>query len=615
MMRRLAISALVVIFLFNHVVLASDFSFSPRSNKAHLIEWRHWEKQSLDDAKREGKPILLSLSAVWCHWCHVMDETTYSAISVIDYINSNFIPVRVDANMRPDIDNLYNQGGWPSTVVLAPDGEIVQGGTYISEESMITWLSDALGILKEDKKGFKEKSDTMKKKRGPARQTDGSAPDLSDIARITTLLESSYDEKYGGFGLSQKFPNPDAIDFLLSGYVSTRNTELMTMISTTLEKMSGGELHDRVEGGFFRYATGRDWSAPHYEKMLDLNAALIRNYASAYMVFGNGDYKKVLNSTVTYIAKHLYNKKTGAFYGSQDAEEEYYRKRERAGVKPPRIDSTIYADSNAQMITGLIVASGATGEKNLIGMAKQTANFIMTNLYSDKAGTYHYYSGQKYLSGLLSDNVLFGLALIDLYNVTGEKKYIDRAEDICRLIIDKFYDKATGRFIPSLETTIVNPTRTGALSDYNTYLSNYRAVILFNRLYYCNGDEDLKRIIENVNAHVSTIYETYGPSAALYGTALRWSLETPFVVTIIARDRNVGRFLLQANKIYIPQKVLKILSLSRQGERIRALGYPVEEAAYVCSGRRCSPALTEPDRLIAGIKRFMANRDGKDKTD
>ncbi len=615
MMKKLAISTILVIFIFNHLVLASDLRFSPRPNKANLIEWRHWEKQSFADAKKEGKPILLSLSAVWCHWCHVMDETTYSAIYVIDYINSNFIPVRVDANMRPDIDNLYNQGGWPSTVVLTPEGEIVQGGTYISQESMIAWLSDALEMLKEDKKGFKEKNETIKKKRGTVRHMEGLAPGVSDIARITNMLESSYDKRHGGFGLWQKFPNPDAIDFLLSEYLNTSDPELQTMISTTLEKMSEGEIYDHVEGGFFRYATAPNWSAPHYEKMLDLNAALIRNYASACIVFGSSNYRKVLNKTITYIGKYLYDKKTGAFYGSQDADEEYYRRTERAGLKPPHVDSAIYADSNAQMITGLIFAYGATGEKSLIRMAKRAADFIMKNLYSDDDGTYHYYFEQKHLSGLLSDNVLFGLALIDLYNVTGDKRYIGRAEDISRLVINRFYDKTNGQFIASLETPIVNPTITSALSDYNTYLSNYRAVILLNRLYYYDGDEKLKNIIKSANSKLCTVYETYEPSAALYGTALRWTMEAPLVVTIIARDENLDRFLLQVNKMYIPQKVVKIISLKRERDRIRTLGYPVEEAAYVCAGKRCSPAFTKPDRLIAGIKRFMENITGKDKMD
>jgi len=111
------------------------------------------------------------------------------------------------------------------------------------------------------------------------------------------------------------------------------------------------------------------------------------------------------------------------------------------------------------------------------------------------------------LSGLLSDNVLFGLALIDLYNATGETRYIRIAEDISSLIIDKFYDKTSGHFIPTLETTIVNPAITGPISDYNTYLANYRAVILFNRLYYYNGKEESKSVIESANSKLSTSYD------------------------------------------------------------------------------------------------------------
>src|SRR5512139_787458 len=153
MMIKLAISATVIIFLFNQLVLASDYRFSPRPNKAHLIKWRHWERQSLDDAKKDGKPILLSLSAVWCHWCHVMDETTYSDEEVIKFINENFIPVRVDADMRPDIDNFYNQGGWPSTVVLTAAGDVVHGGTYIPPGEIVPWLGRSLVLYRSDNFG------------------------------------------------------------------------------------------------------------------------------------------------------------------------------------------------------------------------------------------------------------------------------------------------------------------------------------------------------------------------------------------------------------------------------------------------------------------------------
>ena len=117
-MKRVSVYCLIFLILGANLASADDFRFSPRPNKANLIQWRSWGQDAFDESKTTDKLIVLSISAVWCHWCHVMDETTYSDSAVITYINQNFIPVRVDADMRPDIDALYNQGGWPSTVIL-----------------------------------------------------------------------------------------------------------------------------------------------------------------------------------------------------------------------------------------------------------------------------------------------------------------------------------------------------------------------------------------------------------------------------------------------------------------------------------------------------------------
>lgn len=604
LLKKLAISNLLIIFLFNQFALATDFRFSPRPNKAHLIKWRQWGKESLAEAKKKKKLILLSLSAVWCHWCHVMDETTYSDTNIIDYINNNFIPVRVDANMRPDIDSIYNQGGWPSTDILTPEGEIVQGATYVSQEVMIEWLSKVLEMFTKDRKGIRERIETLKKRKESGRQGEPAVMASPDIGRITGMIESAYDKRFGGFGVSQKFPNPDAIDFLLTGYLNGKDPELKIMILTTLTNMSKGEIYDHVEGGFFRYSTMPDWSVPHYEKMLDLNAELIRNYASAYMVFGDTNYKKVFNEVINYVEKYFYDNKTGAFYGSQDADEGYYKKTMRDGLKPPYVDSTIYADSNAQMVTALVAAYNATGERRYLERSEKTAGFIIKNLYSPNNGVYHYYLGEKYLSGLISDNVLFGLALIDLYNVTAENRYLNTAEDIASLLLKRFYDNETKLFRPSLETTVVNPSTAGMLSDYNTILFNYRAVIFLSRLYYNNRTEQIKSIIEGINSKLKTVYERYGPSAALYGTALRWRLEEPLEITIIGEDTS-SKFLLPINKIYIPQKVVKILSLKKEKERIKELGYPLIEAVYVCLGKNCSAPMTKPEDFISGIKKFI----------
>lgn len=202
---------------------------------------------------------------------------------------------------------------------------------------------------------------------------------------MVDALRSAFDRQHGGFGAAQKFPNPEAIDFLLSEFTKSGDEETKGMIALTLDRMAAGEIHDDIEGGFFRYATERDWSSPHYEKMLDLNAELARNYASASLALGKKGYRTVLEGTIGYIMKNLCDRKTGVFYGSQDADEGYYTAKKRG--PPPRVDTTIYAGPNAQMITALVSASGATGSKEYLDQAKKTAGFMIRNLYSEKKGS------------------------------------------------------------------------------------------------------------------------------------------------------------------------------------------------------------------------------------
>ncbi|MBS1127500.1 MAG: hypothetical protein H6Q93_1489, partial [Nitrospirae bacterium] len=260
-----------------------------------------------------------------------MDETTYSDVDVIAYINENFIPVRVDADMRPDIDGLYNQGGWPSTLVLTPEGNIVRGGTYILPEDMVSWLKKGVTAYRDDRRGSGEKREKKPEQAGEAK------PEKPDLKRTVNNLRSAFDRQHGGFGMGQKFPNPEAIDFLLSAFTGSGDEETKEIITLTLDRMAAGEIYDDIGGGFFRYATRSDWSSPHYEKMLDLNAGLVRNYASASLALGKDSYRMVLGGTIGYIMHNLYDPKTGGFYGSQDADEGYYTAKTRGGP-PPHVD-------------------------------------------------------------------------------------------------------------------------------------------------------------------------------------------------------------------------------------------------------------------------------------
>jgi uncharacterized protein YyaL (SSP411 family) len=597
-MRKFAAAVLSAVILISQAAAASDFRFSPRPNKADRIHWREWGRAPFSEAKRLQRPVLLALSAVWCHWCHVMDETTYSDADVIAYINENFIPVRVDADMRPDIDSLYNQGGWPSTLVLTPEGNIVRGGTYILREDMVPWLEEGVEACRAGKRGASRKKEKRPERAGEA------TPKEIDLKRMVGDLRSAFDRRYGGFGMAQKFPNPGAIDFLLSEFTRSGDNDTREMITLTLDRMAEGAIHDDIDGGFFRYATRPDWSSPHYEKMLDLNAGLAENYASAFLTLGRDSYRKVLDGTIGYIMHNLYDRKTGAFYGSQDADEVYYTAKKRGGT-PPRVDSIIYAGPNALMITALVAASGATGSKEYLEQAEKAAGFMLRNLYSEKEGVYRYYrDGGKHLAGLLADNVLFGSALIDLYNATGHRRYIDTALDMARLIAGKYFDSRQGSFRTSMETTPVVPSGPGGLMEYNTAVSNLRAAVFLLRISGYQEDATLKGQAARAIAQTRGDCERIGPAAGFCGTAFEWQAREPLEIVIITA-RGPERFLAAVNRIYIPLKVLRVLSLKKDEAAIARLGYPLKESLYLCSGKRCFAAVTKPGNVAAEVRKYM----------
>ena len=602
------------LMLVYHFVGASEFRFSSRPNKAGLVQWRDWSPETLKEARSKDRLNLLSLSAVWCHWCHVMDETTYSNEEIIAFINEHFIPVRVDADMRPDIDSLYNQGGWPSTAILTPQGEVISGGTYIPPEEMLARLKRASARYSSDRKTIASRIEdmkAMKELRDLESKTMSNQPGKGDLDNIVQLIKGSFDEKNGGFGTGQKFPSPETMDFLLSMYAKNRDPEIGKIITVTLERMGKGEIFDNREGGFFRYATKPDWSGPHYEKLLEVNAGLIRNYAEASQLFGNKEYGRIAEKCLGYIESTLYDSESGAFFGSQDADEEYYRVRDRTHMKAPIEDRTVYSDSSSLMVSALISAYGATGRMHYLDMAERGTEFVFQKLYGGKDGVYHFYREKtRHLPGLLLDNILFGTALLDLYNATGERQYLNTAQEIGQLIAARFYNAGTKRFRTSLDASLVKPVTAGMLADVNADLTNYRALRFMGRLACGDGPSNFKEIRDASAASLSGGYQRFSPYAAAYGNALLWILYEPVQVTIVANGAALQNYIKEINAVYIPERVVSVLSLSTDAELIRVLKYDLHEAVYLCAGKRCSKPIRGPERLKTELRAF-AGKSGR----
>src|SRR5207245_1782083 len=324
------------------VEAAEEFHFSPRPNRASEISWRPWSQEAFEQARQAGRPILLSSSAVWCHWCHVMDETTYSHPGVIDLINREYIPVRVDNDVRPDINQRYNMGGWPSTAFLTASGDILTGATYLPPDQMAAALTQISTYYRSSQAEIASRVLEARKRAASGVARSAGELDNGLVDLILEAVKSAYDPQYGGFGNAPKFPQTDAILLLLEQSVVRSDPDLRRMAVHTLERMTAGGTYDHVEGGFFRYSTTQDWSVPHFEKMLEDHAGLVYGLVLAGM-------PEALEMTTGYLDRVLRDPKTSLYAGSQDADEHYYSMaaEARARSTAPFVDRRVYTSWNA----------------------------------------------------------------------------------------------------------------------------------------------------------------------------------------------------------------------------------------------------------------------------
>jgi uncharacterized protein YyaL (SSP411 family) len=288
-------------------------------------------------------------------------------------------------------------------------------------------------------------------------------------------------------------------------------------------------------------------------------------------------------------------------YGSQDADESYFKKQDRKGLKPPFVDTTTYADSSSLMISALVAAFNATGESIYLDMAVKSAEFLLRNVSAGDEGVFHAFrNGAPSLKGLLSDNALFGSAMIDLYNTTGERRYLGTAQVIGRLVSSR-YERATRRLRANPDSLLNKPVTAGVLSEINENLANYRAVRFLSRLAFTGEYDKLNVVRDIVTASISREYEKFSSQAGTYGTVLLWIVGEPVQIIVLADGKGARNYLTMINRLSVPEKAMRVLSLSDDAKEIKKLNYPLREAVYLCVGKRCSAPITSAEGLKTGL--------------
>lgn len=556
--------------------MTNEFHFSPRPNRASEIAWMPWGEAAFERAAREDKPLLLGISAVWCHWCHVMDETTYSDETVIEKINAAYVPVRVDNDERPDVNARYNMGGWPTTAFLSPDGTTLTGATYLAPAQMRQALDDIARFYHERKDEIRERSEELKAQRIAPQSAAPDALSPAMIEQVSGVIADSYDPEFGGFGDAPKFPQPELLDFLLSEWRVRGEHALYDMVARTMLEMSRGGMYDHVEGGFFRYSTTRDWSIPHFEKMTEDHAGLLRVLATLQLAAPTDSSRETLRSALAYVRTVLRDPATGLFRGSQDADESYFELPldQRRAREAPFVDPRSYTNWSASMAGAFAWAAIATDDDGLARESLITLDYLHERMRDRDGLLYHVLAPGEppRVRGLLTDQSAYLRALLDAHEATGELRLLERARDHVDRVIEAF-EADDGGFYDRTQTeaTIGRlELRDRPIIDNGIMAENLL------RLEVMTGDARYRERAERIFLLYANSFERAGSFAATYARALRRYFTAPVSVRVTG-GRDATSDMREAAR-RLPAPFVTVYAEAGDGSPL----------AYVCAGTACA---------------------------
>jgi uncharacterized protein YyaL (SSP411 family) len=515
--------------------------------------------------------------------------------------------VRVDNDRRPDVNARYNMGGWPTTAFLAPDGTTLTGATYLPPQQMHAALEQIAAFYRENKQQIAARAAELHANRPAVVQSDSAIGD-GPIVRLIDALKAAFDPQYGGFGEEPKFPQPELHELLLTEWRLSGDPALYEMVARTMAGMSRGGMYDHVEGGFFRYSTTRDWSVPHFEKMAEDHAGLLRVLSSLVLFAPTDEFRTTLLSAVDYVRRVLRNPTSGFFAGSQDADETYYALplEERRKIAAPFIDRTSYTNWTCALAGAQCLAARALDDDASLREAMQTLDTVHARLLAEDGLLYHVMApgGMPEVRGLLTDQVAYARSLLDAHEISGENRFLERASALAAIVLERFaaqdggfYDRipeavALGRLSvqdrPIVDNGLLAETllRLAALTDSQSFRDRAASIV---RLY-------------------ASAAEGAGPFAATYARALRRYLQPEITVRIVGDPAKTEEFREAAMRLPSPLVSIRTLSF----EEARTLGMATQEpAAYVCLAGTCGAPVHQAAALRASYDTLLRPHEGE----
>jgi uncharacterized protein len=684
------------------------------------VHWYAWKPEAFEKARREDKPILVSIGYSTCHWCHVMERESFENQSVADFMNTHFVCIKVDREERPDVDQIYMEacqlvsgsGGWPLNCFLTPDTRPFFAGTYYppmpsygrpswqqvlqnmaaafsQKRDVVEEQADKLtGIIRDADKNYVKKMDFDLKN---SVYTEGSffseMFNQNLLDKIYHNLKDRFDTEEGGFGGAPKFPSTMSIQYLLDYYFYTKNEDALKHAELSLEKMIQGGIYDQIGGGFARYATDRAWLIPHFEKMLYDNALLIQVIADAYKLTKKDIYRETIEETLAFILREMTLTQTvhltsdnvhqTAFFSAYDADSEgvegkfyvwtkveieailgedapvfctFYDVTEEGNWEEhtilwransyenfsknlninilelkknlkisceklyaarskrikPSLDDKILLSWNALMISAFAKAYEALYTDSLsrpiigrsLKIAVQALDFILDNFKNPEGGFFHTYkNGQAQYAAFLEDYAYLIEALLDVYGVTFDAKYLQKAKELTDFTIENFGDDADSLFYFTSKKQTDILLRKKDLYDSATPSGNATMMKNLGRLAIIFDNSDYK------NRHFAML-QTIAESLKMYPSSFsKWAsgaiaaVHPPFEIAVLGDDFMDKS--MEINALFIPNKTL--MASARQVPELPLLDRYTEGSIFLCQNYACQLPVQTVGELVALI--------------
>ena len=484
------------------------------------VNWYPWGEEALAIAKRENKPLLISIGYSACHWCHVMEHESFENEEIAKLMNELFVCIKVDREERPDIDQIYmdavqmitGRGGWPLNCFALPDGRPFYGGTYFPSDN---WVQ----VLKAISKAYVTENDKVKRSADQISEgvrlsgliemkKDKSEYDIIELSKSVQAWKSSFDKKEGGENRAPKFPMPSSSDFLMNYYFYTRDAEIFDHLTLSLDKMAKGGIYDQVGGGFARYSVDEYWKVPHFEKMLYDNAQLLSLYSNAFRLTKKSLYKDVIVETIAFLEREL-ALPNGGFYSALDADSEGVEGKFYVWERQ-EVDHVLGADSEIFSDYFEIKKVANWEEGNIPYIKQSKADLLQKYQLSETAFDELIKKLKQKLLSARSERIRPGLddkfltawnsllirGYVDAYKALGDESYLSKASETASFIQNKLLQPNAQLF----RTYKKGDARINAfLDDYSFTLEAFIALyqISFDETWLNQADLMLLYVIEN----------------------------------------------------------------------------------------------------------------------